>query len=150
MIASGQLARLEEVARGCGSVLDVGGWYRPFNLATHVLDLCPYDTRRRHDALDPHDAERFSADTWTIRDICDTPWPYADRQFDFAFCSHTLEDVRDPVAVCRELARVARAGYVEVPSRAREIFVKKRLSRLRGLLGRASEVGFRHHRWFCE
>ena len=40
--------------------------------------------------------------------------------FDFAICSHTLEDVCDPVWVCEELARVAKAGYIEVPSRLEE------------------------------
>jgi len=58
--------------------------------------------------------------------------------------------VRDPLAVCRELVRVARCGYVEVPSRAREIFSKARLFRLKAFLGDVPEVGFYHHRWLCE
>ncbi len=56
-------------------------------------------------------------DTWHLADICDRdPWPFADDQFDFAVCVTTLEDIRDPIGACRELSRVAKAGYVEVPT----------------------------------
>src|SRR5262245_9303149 len=83
-------------------------------------------------------------------DICAGPWPYPDRHFDFVIASHILEDVRDPLHVVREMARVGRAGYVETPSRAREIFSKERLYRLRRILGRIPDIGWEHHRWFVE
>src|SRR3954449_10993879 len=96
-------------------VLDVGGWAKPFPRADWVLDLMPYETRGLYGTLEP-DAERFGPDTWVTLDMCaHMPWPFADAQFDFAICSHTLEDIRDPIWVCSELARVARAGYIEVP-----------------------------------
>ena len=131
-------------------VLDIGGWYQPFNLATHVIDLCPYVTRRCHEAVDPEDVERFAADTWVVADVCAPPWPYPDKFFDFVLCSHLLEDVRDPIAVCREINRVGKAGYIETPSRLREIFSKDRLFSLLLLRGSMPEVGFYHHRWFVE
>jgi hypothetical protein len=96
-------------------VLDVGGWRKPLNRADHVVDLLPYETRGGGGRLGPG-PERHSPKTWHQFDICDTPWPFEDDMFDFAFCSQTLEDVRDPIAVCRELSRVARRGYVEVAS----------------------------------
>jgi hypothetical protein len=34
---------------------------------------------------------------------------------DVAICRHTLEDIANPVFLCRELSRVSRAGYVETP-----------------------------------
>ena len=150
MILAGNLPRLSEIAAARTRVLDVGGWWRPFHLATHVLDLMPYETRHTHDALDPEHAPRFSAETWTVHDACRPPWPYPDKFFDFSFCSHTLEDLRDPIAVCVELNRVSRAGYIETPSRAREIFAKSRFFGLRAAFGRMPEVGFAHHRWFVE
>jgi hypothetical protein len=55
-------------------------------------------------------------------------------------CSHTLEDVRDPVWVCSEIERVGRAGYIEVPSRLEEQSV--------GVHG--AWVGWSHHRWLVE
>jgi hypothetical protein len=121
-------------------VLDVGGWAQPFSRADWVLDLMPYETRGLYGPPDEL-PERFSASTWVQRDICDRePWPFADKQFDFAICSHTLEDVRDPVWVCSELVRVAKAGYVEVPSRLDE--------QTPGIQG--PWVGWGHHHWLCD
>lgn len=150
MILRSNLPRLRELAGAAERVLDVGGWYQPFNLATHVIDLLPFETRRQQDALDPEDQPRFSAATWLAADVCVAPWPYPDKFFDFAVCSHILEDVRDPIAVCGELNRVARAGYIETPSRLREIFVKTRFAALRALTGGLPEIGMSHHRWFVE
>jgi hypothetical protein len=150
VILRSNLPRLRKRAAGAARILDVGGWYQPFNLATHVIDLLPYETRRAREALDPMDEERFSAATWIVADVCSPPWPFADGSFDFAVCSHLLEDVRDPLAVCRELNRVARAGYIETPSRLREIFSKERWRGIKLLLGRLPEIGFHHHRWFVE
>jgi hypothetical protein len=76
-----------------------------------------------------------------VRDICDRePWPFQDNQFDFVVCSQTLEDVRDPVAVCEELVRVGKAGYIEVPSRLEE--------QTFGIQG--PWVGWGHHHWLVD
>jgi hypothetical protein len=53
-------------------------------------------------------------------------------------CSHLLEDVRDPIWVCSELSRVAKAGYIEVPSRVEE--------QSRGV-EHPRYAGYLHHRW---
>jgi hypothetical protein len=136
-------ASLERILREVpdeARVLDVGGWARPLNRADWVLDLLPYETRGMLGADGPG-PERFSAGTWVVRDVCDRePWPFEDGRFDFAVCSHTLEDVRDPIWVCEELSRVARAGYVEVPSRLEE----------QSLGVHGPWVGWSHHRWLCE
>jgi len=121
-------------------VLDVGGWAKPFRRADVVLDQMPYATRGLYGA-DGQGAERFGEGSWYQRDICDhEPWPFADGTFDFAICSHTLEDVRDPVWVCAELVRVARAGYIEVPSRLEEQSF--------GIQG--PWVGWGHHHWLVD
>jgi hypothetical protein len=133
----------ESVARlpAEGLLLDVGGWAKPLARADWVLDLLPYETRGLYGRIGAAEDERFGPDTWVRRDMCDRePWPFADGQFDFAVCSHTLEDVRDPVWVCSELVRVARAGYVEVPSRLEE--------HTRGLSG--PWAGWAHHHWICD
>ncbi len=150
MILESNVARLIETCRPLKRVLDVGGWHRPFRLATHVIDIMPYETRLDFDANDPENPQRFTADSWVVQDICLTPWPFPDKFFDFSVCSHTLEDIRDPMAVCRELVRVSRAGYIEVPSRTREIFCKARFARAKIALGRVPDIGFTHHRWFCD
>ena len=129
-------------------VLDVGGWHLPLNAATHVLDLGPMATRG--EALDPENAPRFTQETWIVADACVAPWPFPDKYFDYSICSHLLEDVRDPLAVIRELVRVSKCGYVETPTRLREIFAKGRFDRLKSRLFWPPEVGFYHHRWFVE
>lgn len=123
-------------------VLDVGGWAKPFARANWVIDLLPYETRGLYGSeAEPGEPERFSAETWVRADICARePWPWADDTFDFVTCSHTLEDVRDPVWVCSELERVARAGYIEVPSRLEE--------QAFGIQG--PWAGWGHHHWLCE
>lgn len=129
------LARLPDEAR----VLDVGGWASPLSRADWVIDAMPHESRGLYGG-DP-DPERFSAETWVQRDICARePWPFADGEFDFVVCSHTLEDVRDPIWVCEEIARVGRAGYIEVPSRV--------LEQTWGFDGPWS--GYSHHRWLCD
>jgi hypothetical protein len=117
---------------------------RPFNRANFMLDALPYETRGYYG--DPPwqggEIEHFSRETWIQRDICEkTPWPFPDKVFDFAVCSHTLEDVRDPLFVCEELMRVSKAGYIETPSRLAESCV-----------GWESEyfAGLSHHRWLID
>ncbi len=122
-------------------VLDVGGWAQPFERADWVLDLLPHETRGIYGYDRATADERFTPQTWVQRDICDRePWPWPDDHFDFAICSHTLEDVRDPVWVCAELSRVAKAGYVEVPSRLEE----------QSLGVHGPWAGWSHHHWLCD
>lgn len=128
-------------------VLDVGGWACPFNRANYVMDAEPYKTRGYYGTigLPAHqggDEEYFSADTWIQRDICDRePFPFADKQFHFVVCSHTLEDLRDPLWTCAEIVRVGKRGYVEVPSRVAESSRGWEHPRMAGLS---------HHRWLIE
>jgi hypothetical protein len=123
-------------------VLDIGGWARPFNRANWVLDAEPFDTRGYYGANRPAqggDREFFTKDTWVVRDICEhTPYPFADKQFDYVTCSHVLEDVRDPLWVCSEMRRIAKRGYIEMPSREAES--------CRGT--EPNQVGWSHHRWY--
>lgn len=130
-----------------GRVLDVGGWASPFNRADYVMDTNPYETRGWYGTVglpksQGGEREFFTKQTWIQRDICDrTPWPFGNKFFDFAICSHTLEDIRDPLFVCSELVRVSNAGYIETPSRMAE-----------QSLGWESPLiaGLSHHRWLVE
>lgn len=121
-------------------VLDIGAWGRPFTRADWVMDLHPYATRGLYGSDGPQ-PERFSEETWIVRDICDRePYPFGDDELDFVICSHTLEDVRDPIWVCSEMVRIAKAGYIEVPSRLEE--------QSYGFQG--PWVGWGHHRWLVD
>lgn len=134
-------ARILDALRDDALVLDVGGWAVPFPRADWVLDLGAYETRGAWGYDGDRAQERFGAESWVVRDICaHEPWPFPDGRFDFAICSHTLEDVRDPVWVCAELQRVAKAGYIEVPSRLEE--------QTWGIQG--EWVGWGHHHWLID
>jgi len=126
-------------------VLDLGGWAAPLNRADWVIDAMPYGTRG---AIAPHGVgpgpPRFTEGTWITRDLCDRePYPFDDDFFDFAVCTFTLEDLRDPVGVCREMSRVAKAGYVEVPSLVDELSWQVREP------SGGPWLGHDHHLWFC-
>jgi SAM-dependent methyltransferase len=126
-------------------VLDVGGWAAPLNRADWVIDLMPYQSRAvlAPDGVGPPPA-RFAPERWIVADICrHEPWPFADDYFDFAVCTFTLEDVRDPIRVCEEISRVARAGYIEVPSLLDE------LTWMNPEVSGGPWLGHSHHRWLC-
>lgn len=135
------LAQLPPNAR----ILDAGGWAFPSPLATHVIDLLPWETRRRKLQLERLADEQFSKETWTQADFCSPEFkiPYEDKFFDFAICSHTLEDLHSPIFLIRELNRTARAGYIEVPSRFYEQTI--------GIAGPSARYpGQNHHKWIVD
>lgn len=134
--------RIMRMLRAADVVLDIGGWARPFNRADYVMDQEPYATRGYY-GLPPQGGghQRFTAERWVQRDICARePFPFSAKELDFVICSHTLEDVRDPLWVCAEMVRIAKAGYLEVPSRIAESS--------RGI--EPGQAGWSHHRWLIE
>jgi hypothetical protein len=139
-LRSSSVQRILQTVPDDAVVLDIGGWGKPFPRADWVMDLMPYDGRGVY-GYETHDPERFTRATWIQRDICDRePFPFADKSIDFVICSHTLEDIRDPIWVCQEMQRIARAGYIETPSRLEE--------QTAGVQG--PWVGWGHHRWLVE
>jgi SAM-dependent methyltransferase len=94
-------------------VLDVGSGDKPHWRADVLLDR--YVGRE-------HGGQRSGAEAARVdRPLFDADaadMPFADHAFDYAICSHVLEHVERPDAVIAELARVAKAGYIEVPEAA--------------------------------
>lgn len=126
-------------------MLDVGGWARADPRADWVIDIGSYETRNyyahRLGGASPVVRERFTRETWVQMDICTTPWPFKDAMFDYVICSQTLEDVRDPIGICVEMMRIAKAGYIETPAAAIEL--------TRGVQS-PDWCGWQHHRWLVE
>jgi len=117
-------------------VLDVGGGLHAHPRADSVLDIISQETCGRQNP------EVLQIKTWIQMDICDrTSWPFPDKYFDYAICSHTLEDIRDPIWVCSEMSRVAKRGYIECPSRAIEQSVG---------IESPLYAGYYHHRWLVD
>jgi hypothetical protein len=135
--------RLLETIPDMATVVDVGGGAAPFPRADYVIDAMPFANLGRGSDGNIHEKlgirPRYSEDRWIQTDLCDRrPWPIADKAFDFAICSHLLEDIRDPIWVCSELRRIAKAGYIEVPSRVVE--------QTKGIEN-PRHAGYYHHRW---
>jgi len=89
-------------------VLDVGSGHRPHDDATHLVDLLPEDDSERGGAVKRLGRSLVVA---TIEAL-----PFKDKAFDYAYACHVLEHTDQPEEACRELMRVARAGYIETPS----------------------------------
>lgn len=143
-------ARIMAALNDSDIVLDIGGWAHPFNRAQYVMDSGPYATRgyynrtfAKNNPFPPlgGTVEYFTEQTWIQRDICEkTPFPFADKSVDLVICSHTLEDIRDPLWVCHEMIRIGKRGYIEVPSRIWET--------CRG--HEPGIAGLSHHRWLID
>lgn len=58
---------------------------------------------------------------WDNTDITAGRLPFDDNEVDFLYCRHTLEDLLDPCHTLREIARVAKSGWIEVPSIVSEL-----------------------------
>jgi SAM-dependent methyltransferase len=88
-------------------VLDVGSGNSPYPRSDVLLDRLEGDAHRCGQAL-----------------IIDRPlvlgnalkMPFKDKAFDFVVASHILEHMKDPEQFLSELARVAKAGYIETPN----------------------------------
>lgn len=122
-------------------ILDIGGWFAPCRQATHMVDLMPFETMNVKGAygngeLQIRKENYFQLDLGAIDRL-----PFADKQFDFVVCRHTLEDIKDPIWVCHEMMRIAKSGYIETPHRLYES--------TKGV-ERHWWCGHYHHRWLVE
>lgn len=89
-------------------VLDVGSGAFPHPRADICVDRDLHDDRHRAGATLVVDRPLVCADVAAL--------PFRDGAFGYVIASHLAEHVDDPEAFCREVSRVAEAGYVETPS----------------------------------
>lgn len=118
------------------SVLDMGSGHMPFPLATHLADISVADGSHGRAGQPFQNAAGLPVFEVRIEDT-----GFADRQFDFVYCSHVLEHADDPAAACAELMRIARRGYVETPAKGKDSFLgSARVSKHRWQLELLGEV----------
>ncbi|MGL5792857.1 MAG: class I SAM-dependent methyltransferase, partial [Waterburya sp.] len=94
-------------------VLDIGSGGYPFPLATHLADF--------YEGMTTHRTEELKRDSrpFTVCSVDKTP--FADKEFDFVYCSHVLEHVENPAKACEELMRIGKRGYIETPSKISDV-----------------------------
>jgi hypothetical protein len=104
---------------GAGAkVLDIGSGHMPFPLATHFADVTLTD-------------DHYGRAGMPIRQVGGKPlyecnierMPFQNQEFDFVYCSHVLEHVGNPERACGELMRVGKRGYIETPTRGKDLFL---------------------------
>ena len=138
-------AALDILRDARGSLLDIGGGISPFARATHIVDLLPFDSERLSTnawGADGRQVAGWCADQYTQLDLGrETRWPFDDQSFDLGLCSHTIEDLPNPLPALNEIARICRTVLIICPSRLLEHTLH---------LSRPSYCGFRHHTWMVE
>ncbi|AZQ65291.1 SAM-dependent methyltransferase [Flammeovirga pectinis] len=100
-------------------VLEIGGGHNPHPRANVIVDK--YDnTNNGHRAGDIVIREGQEFHLADGEDL-----PFDDNAFDYVICCHVLEHVDNPVKFISEMCRVAKMGYLEVPSLMGEYLVPK-------------------------
>jgi len=99
-------------------VLDIGSGHKPFPLATHLADI----------QIHQNDYGRGGSKFKFIKgkpvfECKLEKTPFEDKEFDFVYCSHVLEHSINPKKACNELMRIGKRGYIETPSKGKDIFL---------------------------
>ncbi len=97
-------------------VLDVGGGHKPFSRADFIVEKNLLNAEHR----DGKEIPLSKLNKYIVADV--TSLPFKDKSFDFVFCSHVLEHVKDPETACRELMRIGKRGYIETPRKWTEFY----------------------------
>ena len=113
----------------------VGGWSA--NIIDAIIDFNE-PTNGLNSKIKHFKCDITNPDSWS--DIL----KYVDEneKFDFCICTHTLEDIMNPVFVSNQIAKISKSGYIAVPSKYRE------LSRFE--YGETCYRGYIHHRWIFD
>ncbi|MHB8120730.1 MAG: methyltransferase domain-containing protein [Desulfuromonadaceae bacterium] len=104
--------------RPSDKVLDIGSGHLPFPFATHLADLALEDGNVGRAGIPFKHLDGKPVYECNIEKL-----PFADKEFDFVYCSHVLEHVNSPENACQELMRVAKRGYIETPTRGKDLWL---------------------------
>lgn len=86
-----------------GKVLELGPGDIPFTKAT---EFCGHSLEE----------EKRLSGKYKVCDFSNQMLPYKDKEFDFVYARHVLEDLNNPVNLLKECSRVAKGGFFETPS----------------------------------
>jgi SAM-dependent methyltransferase len=90
-------------------VLEVGGGHNPHKRSNVIVDKFTDTNYHRSGDIKVHEHQKFiNADGEDL--------PFKDNEFDYVICNQVLEHVENPHKFLAEQMRVAKSGYIEVPS----------------------------------
>jgi len=112
-------------------VLDIGSGHLPFPFATDLADFAIEDNNYGRAGVPFKYIEGKPVYQCSVESM-----PFEDKEFDFIYCSHVLEHVECPEKACKELMRVGKRGYIETPSKAKDLWLNS---------GKIS-----NHKWFLD
>ena len=90
------------------NVLDIGCGYSPHPAANTICDV--------------QDLKKNYLDKKFVQ-LKEKKFPFKDKEFDFVIASHVIEHVEDVDFFIKELQRVAKKGYIEVPTKLEDNLV---------------------------
>ncbi len=108
-------------------VLEIGPGQEPFTKAT---EFCGWT-----------DEEQTRLGKYKIADASSEMLPYKNKEFDFVYCRHVIEDLWNPINALKEISRISKEGYIETPSPLCELSKD-----VDGVLD-APWRGYAHHRY---
>ena len=125
------------------TVIDFGGsvdlWAKDY--VTHLVDIKRPDNFSEKNFL-KCDLD-YDEDWDALENLCEK-----NGKFDFAICSHVLEDLNAPYIFCKKISKIAKAGYIAMPFKGSEFsFFERCYPRSNPLKG---YMGYHHHRWIYE
>ena len=99
-------------------VLDIGSGNVPFPFATHLADFAVHDDHYGRAGVPFKYLEGKPVFECNVENM-----PFTNKEFDFVYCSHVLEHVNNPSVACEELMRIAKKGFIETPTRCKDLFL---------------------------
>ena len=94
------------------------------NKNLNILDIgCGYSANEHATVIcDTLDLKQHYKDRNFVK-ISGKELPFKDKEFDFVITSHVLEHVEDPELFLKEIQRVSKSGYIEVPTKLEDNLV---------------------------
>jgi ubiquinone/menaquinone biosynthesis C-methylase UbiE len=93
---------IESLIKDGAKVLEIGPGHSPFSKATN---FCGWTME-----------EKGRLPNYKTANASTEKLPYKDKEFDFVYCRHVIEDLWNPVNALKEISRITKAGYIETPS----------------------------------
>jgi SAM-dependent methyltransferase len=108
---------VQERLKRAKNVIDLGCGNSPVRGAKTCVDLYIEPIERGLGTGQKIDIESMKERGITFLNArIDTPLPFRDREFDFAYSHHAFEHVDDPATACNEMMRIASSGVIITPS----------------------------------